>query len=124
MRFRAVALSFALVVTPATAAAQSSPPNPLRIGVEPRVELIAIIFKLAGSEEFNRTHLPQYSADIDQFFGPRRNHEAVTLARGLRERYGVSQSRVMAIPIRWRGGSRSTAAPTISSRLIARCMIR
>ncbi|HYU27708.1 MAG TPA: DUF4932 domain-containing protein [Gemmatimonadales bacterium] len=103
MRFRAVALSFVLVVTAATAAAQSTPPNPpnpLRIGVDRRVELITIIFKLAGSEEFNPTHLPQYSADIDQFFGPQRNHEAVTLARGLRERYGVSQSRVMAIPIR------------------------
>src|SRR2546422_8476988 len=103
MTFRAVALTFSLVATSATAGAQSkppNPPNPLRIGVDRRVELITIIFKLAGSEEFNPTHLPQYSADIDQFFGPQRNHEAVTLARGLREHYGVGQSRVMAIPIR------------------------
>src|SRR5207247_10401602 len=56
--------------------------------------------KLAGSGEFGPTHLPQYTADIDRFVGPQRNHEAVTLARGPRDRYGVAQSRVMAIPIR------------------------
>ena len=97
MAFRAAALTLSLVLPSAQVAAQA---KELRIGVDRRVELIAIIFKLAGSEEFSPTHLPQYSADIDRFFGPRRNHEAVTLARGLRDRYGVAQARVLAIPIR------------------------
>src|SRR5881275_2939593 len=97
MSFRAAALTLLLVLPSPQVAAQS---KELRIGVDRRVELIAIIFKLAGSGEFSPTHLPQYSADIDRFFGPQRNHEAVTLARGLRDRYGVAQSRVMAIPIR------------------------
>src|SRR5881396_3504152 len=97
MSFRAAAFTLLLVLPLAQVAAQS---KELRIGVDRRVELIAIIFKLAGSEEFSPTHLPQYSADIDQFFGAQRNHQAVTLARGLRERYGVGQARVMAIPIR------------------------
>src|SRR5256886_1196107 len=97
MSFRAPAFTLLLVLPLAQVAAQS---KELRIGVDRRVELVAIIFKLAGSEEFSPTHLPQYSADIDQFFGAQRNHQAVTLARGLRERYGVGQARVMAIPIR------------------------
>src|SRR6266576_668658 len=97
MSVRGAAFAFLLVLPWAQVAAQS---KELRIGVDRRVELIAIIFKLAGSEEFSPTHLPQYSADIDRFFGPQRNLEAVTLARGLRDRYGVAQSRVMAIPIR------------------------
>src|SRR2546426_12607888 len=97
MSFRAAALTLLLFISSVPAAAQS---KELRMGVDRRVELIAIIFKLTGSDEFNRTNLPQYSADIEQFFGPQRNHEAVTLARGLRDRYGVAQSRVMAIPIR------------------------
>ena len=97
MSFRAAAFTLLLVLPLAQVAAQS---KELRIGVDRRVELIAIIFKLAGSEEFSPTHLPQYSADIDQFFGAQRNHEAVMLARGLRERYGVGQARVMAISIR------------------------
>src|SRR5437870_7227699 len=97
MSFRAPAFTLLLVLPLTHVAAQS---KELRIGVDRRVELIGIIFKLAGSEEFSPTHLPQYGADIDQFFGAHRNHEAVMLARGLRERYGVGQARVMAIPIR------------------------
>src|SRR5947207_3642714 len=97
MSFRSAAFSLVIVLPMAQVEAQS---KELRIGVDRRVELIAIIFKLAGSEEFSPTHLPQYSADIDQFFGAQRNHEAVLLARGLRERYGVGQAQVMAIPIR------------------------
>src|SRR2546426_9043912 len=97
MSFHALAFTLLPVLPLTQVAAQS---KELRIGVDRRVELIAIIFKLAGSGEFSPTNLPQYSADIDRFFGLQRNHEAVTLARGLRERYGVAQSRVMAIPIR------------------------
>src|SRR5438094_1561757 len=97
MALRAAALTLLLVLPSAPLAAQS---QELRIGVDRRVELIAIIFKLAGSGEFSPTHLPQYSADIDRFFGPQRNHEAVTLARGLRDRYAVAQSRATAIPLR------------------------
>src|SRR5207247_10284488 len=97
MSFRVAALTLLLVLPSPQVAAQS---KELRIGVDRRVELVAIIVKLAGSGEFSPTHLPQYSADIDRFLGPHGNHEAGTRARGLRDRYGVAQSRVMAIPIR------------------------
>src|SRR2546426_7059479 len=97
MSFHALAFTLLPVLPLTQVAAQS---KELRIGVDRRVELIAIIFKLAGSGEFSPTNLPQYSADIDRFFGLQRNHEAVTFARGLRDRYGVAQARVMAIPIR------------------------
>ena len=97
MSFGALALTLLQVASSASPATQS---QDLRIGVDARVELIAIIFKLAGSYEFNQTHLPQYRADIEKHFGRVRNHEAVVLARQLRERYGVGQSRAMAIPIR------------------------
>ena len=98
MTFRAAALTlflFGTLSTPATAQSHE-----LRIGVDRRVELVAIIFRLAGNEEFTRTSLSAYSADIDTFFAPQRHHEAVTLARELRERDGLGQSRVMAIAIR------------------------
>src|SRR3989442_9822947 len=60
MSLCAAAFTLLLVVPLAQVAAQS---RDLRIGVDRRVELIAIIFKLGGSEEFSPTHLPQYSAD-------------------------------------------------------------
>lgn len=97
MTFRAAALTLLFGTFATQVLAQS---QELRIGVDRRVELIAIIFRLAGNEEFKRTHLSVYGEDIDTFFAPQRHHDAVTLARGLRERYGLGQSRVMAIAIR------------------------
>ncbi len=41
-----------------TAIAQS-----VRIGVDRRVELMAILFKLAGNPEYNRNNFEQYNAD-------------------------------------------------------------
>lgn len=78
------------------AAAQAAP----RIGVDQRVELMAILFKFAGNPEFNQNNFKPYIADIERHFGPFRNHEAVTLARGLREQYGLGFARVMALAIR------------------------
>ena len=71
-----------------------------RIGVDRRVELMAIIFKLAGNREFNQNNYRTYNADIERYFGPFRDHEAVALARELRGQYGVGFSSVMSIAIR------------------------
>jgi hypothetical protein len=68
--------------------------------VDRRVELMAILFKLAGAGEFNQNNFKQYNADIERHFGPFRGHEAVTLARELHDRHGVTFSGVMALPIR------------------------
>lgn len=72
----------------------------LRIGVDLRIELFAILFKLAGAGEFNQNNYKQYQADIERHFGPFRNHEAVALARELHDQHGVAFAAVMAIPIR------------------------
>ena len=78
------------------AVAQGAP----RIGVDQRVELMAILFKFAGNPEFNQNNFLPYIADIERHFGSFRNHEAVTLARGLREQYGLGFSGVMDLAIR------------------------
>lgn len=92
---RPIVLVLALLLTPLMTVAQSP-----RIGVDTRVELLAIIFKLAGNPEFNQNNFKPYIADIERHFGPFKDHEAVTLARGLREQHGVGFARVMAIAIR------------------------
>lgn len=97
MSLRTTALTLLVGIISTLAAAQSPE---LKIGVDRRVELIAIIFRLAGHEEFKHSFLAPYSADIDTFFAPQRDHEAVTLARQFRERNGLGQSRAMAIAIR------------------------
>ena len=64
-----------LIATPAPAAdtATSAPPViPLTVAVDPRVELVSIIFRLAGHPEYSRCRVPPYAKDLDaQFAGAR-----------------------------------------------------
>jgi hypothetical protein len=72
----------------------------VRIGVDRRVELMAILFKLAGNPEYNQSNFEQYNADVARHFGPFRDHDAVSLARALRVSHGTGYSGVMSIAIR------------------------
>jgi KaiC/GvpD/RAD55 family RecA-like ATPase len=55
----------------------------LRAEVDPRVELMSILFRLAGNPEYNQCRVPLYDQAIDGYFAPYRDHEAVQLARSL-----------------------------------------
>ena len=61
-----------------------------RVGVDPRVELMSILFRLAGGNEYTQGRVPKYTDAIDRYFAPYRNHPAVQLARELRTNDGVS----------------------------------
>ena len=76
--------------------------QPARIGVDPRVELLSIVFRLAGNPEYSQGRVPAYLQAIDAHFGPFRDHAAVQLARKLRQTDGVSFDAVasMAIHVR------------------------
>src|ERR1035441_6395168 len=54
-----------------------------RVGVDPRIELISVVFRLAGNDEYNQCKIPAYDRALEQHFGQYRNHEAVQLARSL-----------------------------------------
>jgi hypothetical protein len=54
-----------------------------RAGTDPRVELMSILFRLAGNQEYNGCRVPLYDQAIDRYFAPYRDHEAVRLARAL-----------------------------------------
>lgn len=70
-----------------------------RVGVDPRIELMSILFRLAGNEEYAQCRVPSYLDAIERHFGPYRNHEAVQLARRLRETDGVSYDAVMSLAV-------------------------
>ncbi len=55
--------------------------NAPRVGVDRRIELLAIIWRLAGSPSFNQGTLQPYVTEIDKHFAPHRNHAAVSIAR-------------------------------------------
>jgi hypothetical protein len=56
-----------------------------RVGVDPRIELFSIVFRLAGNNEYTQGRVPSYLDAIDRYFAPYRDHPAVKLARELAE---------------------------------------
>jgi hypothetical protein len=72
--------------------------QPVTASVDERVELLSIVFRLAGNFEYNLDRLPGYSTDIDRWFAPYRNHPAVQMARSLGQR-GIRYDAVMAMAI-------------------------
>jgi len=71
----------------------------ISVRVDPRVELISIIFRLAGNPEYNQGRVPSYNAAIDQWFGLHRNHPVVQFAATLRDTCGVSYDAPMSLAV-------------------------
>ena len=79
----------------------SAPPRgaEVSIGVDSRVELLSIVFRLAGAFEYNMGALSEYNQAIDRHFAAFREHDAVRLARRYREEDGVSFDAVMSLAV-------------------------
>jgi len=60
------------------------------IEVDPRVELIGIVFRLAGNYEFNQGRIRSYVRDIERQFGDFDDHPAAKLAARLRSKRRMS----------------------------------
>jgi len=96
MRWRITAALVALFACPTPSIFAQA----YRIGVDPRVELMSIIFRLAGNGEYNEGRVPSYHDAIDRYFGPYRDHKAVQIARELRNTDGVSFDAPMNLAVR------------------------
>lgn len=79
-------------------AAASAAPS-LQVEVDPRVELLSLIFRLAGNPEYSQGKVGSYTHDADQHFGSFRNHAVVSLAKELRRTRGVSYDAVMSLAV-------------------------
>lgn len=106
-------LGAALIAATAAAALSSHPSQTTKTGppqesggitaaVDPRVELLSIIFRLAGNREFNDPQAASpYSAAVDQHFAPFKEHAAVTMARRLRAERGIGHDAVTSLAVHW-----------------------
>jgi hypothetical protein len=65
----------------AVACASLAGAQPARVGVDPRVELMSVLFRLAGNNEYNQCRVPEYDKALERHFEPYKDHEAVRLAR-------------------------------------------
>ena len=71
----------------------------VKIEVDPRVELIGIVFRLAGNYEFNQGRIRSYVRDIERQFGDFDNHPAVKLAVRLRSTRRMSCDGPMSLAV-------------------------
>jgi hypothetical protein len=71
----------------------------LRINVDPRVELLSLIFRLAGNPEYNQARVKSYAEDAERQFGTFRGHPVVALAAALRNTQGVSYDACMGMAV-------------------------
>jgi hypothetical protein len=67
--------------------------------VDERVELLSIVFRLAGNFEYNMSPLTVYTTDIDRYFAPYKNHAAVAAAARLAKDREVGFDAVMAMAV-------------------------
>ncbi len=77
----------------------ASQPAGIRSEVDPRVELIAIIFHLVGNPEYDKCRVPAYGQAVEEHFKDHRDHEVVRFARSLRSSRGVSFDAPMSLAV-------------------------
>lgn len=88
-----------VLLAAALGAAPVLPAQQLVVGVDHRVELLSIVFRLAGAPEYVNNDLAAYAAAVDRHFAGAREHPAVVRARALRSTAGVSHDAVMMMAI-------------------------
>ncbi len=69
------------------------------VRVDPRVELMSIIFRLAGHPEYNTAPNYPYLEDVESHFRKFENHAVVQAARDLRRQHGVSYDAVASMAL-------------------------
>lgn len=83
----------------ARAAAGTAALQRLRVMVDPRVELLSLIFRLAGNPEYSQGKVDSYTADVEKQFGAFKDHAVVKLARKLRSSRGVCYDACMSMAV-------------------------
>lgn len=71
----------------------------LKVTIDPRVELMGVIFHLAGNPEYNRCKSKSYMKNLNEHFAGHREHPAVKMATKLRKTRGVSYDAVMGMAV-------------------------
>ena len=73
------------------------------VKVHPAVELISIIFRLAGNPEYKSSKFWSYCKDVDHKFAAFRNHGAIQLAQKLRESLSISYNAPIGLALHLNG---------------------
>jgi uncharacterized protein DUF4932 len=69
------------------------------VHVDKRVELMSIVMRLAGAEEYGQAIASPYTTDVDATFKPFASHPAIAATKLLRERFGIAFDAPMHLAI-------------------------
>lgn len=67
--------------------------------VDRRVELLSVIFRLAGNPEYNMKFAKNYINDINSYFGKYKEHSVIGFAKELNKEKGIGFSKVMFLAV-------------------------
>lgn len=68
--------------------------NEVPVSFDERVDLMNVIWRLAGAREYNQCRILPLTENVDSFFAPYKNHKAVMLAREYCKDYGIAYDAV------------------------------
>jgi len=69
----------------------------LKSHVDERSELLGIVFRLAGAEEYVNNQVKNYAEDIDTYFAPYKNHPLIQYTKKIREENGIAYNAVAGL---------------------------
>jgi hypothetical protein len=64
----------------------------IQVRTDSRIELLSIVFHLAGANEYNQGRVPSYVRDVDKWFRLFRDHPVIRRARLLEDSAGIGYS--------------------------------
>ena len=67
--------------------------------VDKRVELLSIVFRLAGNKEYNATFFKKYTYKVESHFKAFNEHELIRFAKELQEQKGISYDAVVSMAV-------------------------
>jgi hypothetical protein len=118
-RVALVALAVAAFFAPRPVHAGADEERRVVARVDPRVELLGAVFRLAGNPEYAQGRVPSYAQAVDARFGKLRDHAVVRHAAALRRDHGVGYDAVMSLAVHLDADFR-LAAPKETERLDSR----
>jgi hypothetical protein len=71
---------------------QLAPGQAIQVRPDPRIELLSIVFHLAGANEYNQGRVPSYVRDVDTWFRLFRDYPVIRRARLLEVSAGIGYS--------------------------------
>lgn len=91
--------AFAALVALATPALAQDSGRAIDVRIDRRIELMSLVFRLAGNPEYRQAKVDSYTAAVDEHFGPFADDPVVVRARELRRTRGVSFDAPMSFAV-------------------------